>query len=80
MEQRESQVLRLHPQPLQSLLIPLQIQKMEADCWNLGEHLSGEQIGDQEVAGGAESTKQVQNNQPITVADTLKTWNMSTMS
>lgn len=80
MEQRESQVLCLQPQPLQCLLIPLRIQKMEADCWNLGEHLSGEQIWDQEMAGWAESTKQVQNNQSIVVADTFKTWNISTKS
>lgn len=61
MEQRKCQVLRLHLQPLQSLLAPLQVQQVEADCSNVGEHFSGEQIRDQEVAGWAESTGKIYN-------------------
>jgi len=62
MELTVCQVLRLHLQPPQSLLVPLQVEEVEADCGNMGEHLGREQIGDQQAAGRVESTGTVQEN------------------
>lgn len=59
MEQMERQVLCVDPQLLQSLLIPIQVQQVEADGRDAREHLRREQIGDQEVARFTESTEEV---------------------
>ena len=56
MEHRACQVLHRSLQPLQALLVTLQVQEVKADYSNKGEHLSREQVRDQDVAGWAEST------------------------
>ena len=56
-EHWECQVLSLLPQLLQLPRIPLQVQEVEADCSNFGEHLSRQHAGNQDMAGWAESSE-----------------------
>lgn len=74
MEQLQCKVLGLIPKMKQSLLIPIQVQKVEVDCRNVGKHLSREQIGDKELTGWTESAENVWKHIPQISQPTYNTY------